>query len=190
WRARRKAAARTRRARAAPEGRGPRRGSTPGPPPRPRRPSGATPRTHPQARRARPPGSPRSAGRARERPPPRRRSPSRRSLPEEGVEHSLRAQAIGRADPDPAWVEEGDAIRAVQEAVEPVADPDDGGAVLRVQRREGVEQRPLSDGIEVVGRFVEDEHLGATHQGPRDERALLLSAGERAEGAIREAPEA
>jgi hypothetical protein len=58
------------------------------------------------------------------------------------------------------------------------------GALLLAHHRERLGKPSLALGVDARGRFVEHEGVGAGGQGPRDEDASLLTAGERVDAVV------
>ena len=79
---------------------------------------------------------------------------------------------------DAAGVHHRDLVRRLRDDPEVVRDEDDGGAVLRLELADEVEDLRLDGDVERGRRLVGDQHLGVEDERHRDHHALPHPAGE------------
>jgi hypothetical protein len=102
----------------------------------------------------------------------------------EDFEQDVIREALGTVVVVEGFGEAGDAVAGGNDGAEVVGDHDEGKAVLLLEVFEEVEEFFLAGLIDAGGRFVEEEDLRLIDQGTGDEDALLLAAGEAADGLV------
>ena len=78
-------------------------------------------------------------------------------------------------------VEAGELGHFLGDHADVVADQDEGDLALAIQVVEEGIERGLRLGVDAARRLVQDEQLGVGDEGARDEHALLLPRGQRAD---------